>query len=69
MYLIEHGAVINEENNNGEILLHMTCRNKRVKIINYLIKQGIHVDKENGYKEISLHIYRLSQKKVIAFDM
>jgi ankyrin repeat protein len=57
-YLIEHGADINKENNEGETPLFKACRwgYDNEIIVQYLIENGADINKKNNEGETPLFI-------------
>ena len=53
-YLVEHGADINKENEDGETPLFRTCYNGHENIFNYL-EYGANIKKENNYDQTPLY--------------
>ncbi|OUM57241.1 hypothetical protein PIROE2DRAFT_33019, partial [Piromyces sp. E2] len=46
-YIIDHGADINKENNDGETPLHFACTNGNENTVKYLVGHGANIDKED----------------------
>jgi len=51
IYLVEHRADINKENNNGETSLIKVCKNENEKIVKCLVEHGAEINKKdnNGF--------------------
>ncbi|ORX55833.1 ankyrin, partial [Anaeromyces robustus] len=50
-YLIEKGADIHKENNDGETPLFFVCENGNENGVRYLIEHGAQINKENNNGE------------------
>jgi len=53
-YLIEHGADINEENENGETPLINVYYSGNKELVQYLVEHGTDINEENKFDETSL---------------
>ena len=47
-YLIENGANINEETNDGRTPLFNACQSRHITLVKYLVKHGVNLNKEGN---------------------